>query len=118
MEFPQNLRAETSPESEGIAGEIVTRRLDQLSPHPSYTRCGLATPASQLSRLLALGNRVWEPIAITQNGWIIDGYARVELARLQGRLMLECIEYELSDAEALHWLLKLHRRSNGLNDFS
>jgi len=31
---------------------------------------------------------------------------------------LPCIEYELTEAEALHWLIQMHLRSNGLNAFS
>jgi hypothetical protein len=55
---------------------------------------------------------------ITQDRTILDGYARLELARLQGRATLPCIAYELNESEALHWLLQKHRRSNGLNDFT
>ncbi|MGA2967543.1 MAG: hypothetical protein ABSD64_15145 [Terriglobales bacterium] len=54
---------------------------------------------------------------ITRERIVIDGYARWELARLKRRPVLPCIEYELSDEEALRWLLHKHRRSNGMNDF-
>jgi hypothetical protein len=55
---------------------------------------------------------------ITEDRTILDGYARLELARRRGRATLPCIAYELTESEALHWLLQKHRRSNGLNDFS
>jgi hypothetical protein len=55
---------------------------------------------------------------ITKDRIILDGYARFELARLQGRPTLPCIEYELTESEALQRLLKQHRRSDGLNAFS
>jgi len=72
-----------------------------------------------LSALAERGDRAFlEPIMITQVRTILDGYARLELARLQGRATLSCIEYELTESEALHWLLQKHRRSNGLNAFS
>jgi hypothetical protein len=72
-----------------------------------------------LSALVELGDLAFrERIVITQNRTIIDGYARLELARLQGRATLPCIEYELTDSEALRWLLQKHRRSSGLNAFS
>lgn len=58
-----------------------------------------------------------EPLVITRDGTILDGYARWQLAELQGRSTLPCIEYKLTEAEALHWILQSHRRSNGLNDF-
>jgi hypothetical protein len=58
-----------------------------------------------------------DPLTITRERIVIDGYARWELARLKGRLALSCIEYELTEEEALRWLLLRHCRSNGLNDF-
>jgi hypothetical protein len=101
------------------AGELMSCRLDELNPHPSYLRHHLAVPASQLSALAERGDRAFlEPLMITQDRTILDGYARLELARLQGRETLPCIAYELTESEALHWLLQKHRRSNGLNDFS
>jgi membrane protease YdiL (CAAX protease family) len=54
---------------------------------------------------------------ITRNGAIIDGYCRWELARRQGRTTVACIEYDLTEEEALHWLLQRHRRVEGLNAF-
>ena len=53
---------------------------------------------------------------ITADGVII--YSRYELARLQARKTLHCIEYEITEQEALHWILQMHRRSNGFNDFT
>jgi ParB-like chromosome segregation protein Spo0J len=52
---------------------------------------------------------------VTRDRTILDGHARLELARLQGRATLPCIEYELTESEALHWLLQRHRRSDGLS---
>lgn len=101
------------------SGRLVTCRLDELHSHPSYVRHHLAVPASQLSALAERGDLAFrEPLAITQDGTILDGYARFELARLQGRATLPCIEYELNESEALHTLLERHRRSDGLNAFS
>jgi hypothetical protein len=101
------------------AGQLVTCRLDDLRPHPSYVRHHLTVPASQLSAIAEQGDRAFlEPLVITQDRTILEGYARLELARLQGRATLPCIEYELAESEALHWLLQKHRRSNGLNAFS
>lgn len=43
---------------------------------------------------------------ITRDRTIIDGYCRWELARRQGRATtVTCIEYDLSEEEALSWLL-------------
>ena len=105
-------------ETGGQLPNIVIRRLDELRPHPSYSRHGLAVSASQLSALTALDDRVsQEPIAITRDGLIIDGYARVERARMLGRTTILCIEYDLTEEEALRELLERHLGSNRLNDF-
>ena len=54
---------------------------------------------------------------ITQDKFIIDGYARWELAKRRGRPTLNCIEYNLSAEEALEEFIRQHRRSRGLCDF-
>jgi hypothetical protein len=54
---------------------------------------------------------------IDRNGTIIDGYARLELARRQGRRALPCLEYDLSEEEALRCLIQTHRPLRGLNGF-
>ena len=63
-------------------------------------------------------NSLRAPLVITQEQIILDGYAEWDLARVQGRPNVSCIEYELGEEEALRWLLQSHRRSSGLNDFS
>jgi len=99
-------------------GQLVTYCLDQLRPHPSYVRHRLTVPACQLSALAERGDRAFlEPLVITQDRTVLDGYARWELARRKGRATLFCLEYDLSDEDALRWLLLRHCRSNGLNDF-
>jgi hypothetical protein len=62
------------------AGQLVTCRLNELRPHPSYVRHHLAVPAPQLSALAERGDRAFlEPLTITQDRTILDGYARLEL---------------------------------------
>ena len=59
----------------------------------------------------------WEPIAITRDRIVIDGYARWELAKRVGREALRCIQYDLSPDEALGELLRTHHHARGLPDF-
>jgi hypothetical protein len=114
----RQLRGETGQEPNDIHGPLVTRGLDELRPHPSYSRHGLAVSASQLSALVALDDQASEePIAVTRDGLIIDGYARVERARMLGRTTILCIEYARSEEEALRDLLERHRGSNRFNNF-
>jgi hypothetical protein len=97
----------------------VTCDPQDLRPHPSYASHGLTVPACKLSALRERGDRAFaEPLTITRDRTIIDGYARWELAKELKRRILHCIEYELPEAEALQWLLQKQRRSNGLNAFS
>jgi len=111
-------RSETVRQLEVIHRQLVTRRVDELRRNSSYVRHQLTVSASQLSALAALGDLAFlEPLLITRDGIIIDGYARWELARRQGRLTLPCIEYQLTQAEALAWLLQSHRSSDGLHAF-
>jgi hypothetical protein len=76
-------------------------------------------PASKLSALAERGDLAFhEPLTITNDRLIIDGYGRWTLAGLQGRSTLPCLEYALSEAEALQWILRTHQRSSGLNAFN
>jgi hypothetical protein len=118
VQSDEQLRSETGRPLE-VHRQFVTYRVDELHPHPSYVRHQLTVPASKLSALAERGDLAFlEPLMITQDRTILDGYARLELARLQGRATLSCIAYELTESEALHWLLQKHRPSNGLNDFT
>ena len=100
------------------AGQLVTCRLAELRPHPSYIRHRLAVPTSQLAALAERGDRAFlQPLVITQDHTILDGYGQFELARMQGRATLPCVAYELTESEALYLLLERHRRSDGLNAF-
>lgn len=98
--------------------QIVPRHPQKLRPHPSYARHGLAVSADKLSSVRAKGPLAFlEPLAITRDRIIIDGYARWELAKELDHTILHCIEYDLSETEALEWLLQNQRRSSGFNDY-
>jgi hypothetical protein len=105
-------------QQDGFGCKLVTCPLDELRTHPSYVRHQLSVSASQLSSLIALGRLAFrEPIVITRKGIILDGYARWELARRQGRQTILCLEHDLTEEEALRWLIQSHRPSRGLNAF-
>lgn len=119
--LPQNhlLSGKEERETDKSSPRIVTCRIDDLRPHPSYSRHHLVVPIAKISRLVDQGEQVFrEPLTITRDGIIIDGYARWGLARHFGRLTLPCLEYHLSEAEALQLILRAHQRSNGLNAFN
>jgi hypothetical protein len=98
---------------------VLSYRVEELTPHPAYIRHHLVVPAHKLSALSEQGDLAFrEPLTVTKSGTIIDGYARWEMARHQGRSTLPCLEYDLSEEEALQWILRTHQRSNGLNAFN
>ena len=103
---------------DGRAGSLVYCGVDQLRPHPAYASLDLAVSAPVLSALIERGDTAFqEPVLITHECTIVDGYDRWELAKRQGRPTLPCIEYDLSEQEALVWLLQKLRPSRGVNNF-
>ena len=56
-------------------------------------------------------------LVVTTNGTILDGYVRWQVALEQGRPNLPCLEYDLTDAEALAFVIDRQRRSSHLNAF-
>jgi hypothetical protein len=107
-------KSQKESEEHGLHCTLVFRRLNELRRHPSYDRHGLSVSAPQLSVLAALGEFAFQhPITIDQDGTILDGYARCELARLQSRKTILCIEYQLTQVEALRCLIQSHRPSIG-----
>jgi ParB-like chromosome segregation protein Spo0J len=98
---------------------IVPWRVGKLRPHPSYARLDMKVPASRLNALLEMGEDAFAfPLTVTSDGIVIDGYARLEIARLQKRATVECIEYDISEKEALRRLLLCHRQSAGMAPFN
>jgi hypothetical protein len=118
----QHTATETHPNDplgQQAPSQLVTRRIEELQPHPSFARHRLSVPVTALSVAVSqAGLGLDEPIAITQDNVILKGYAQWQLATLQSRKKVSCIEYRLSEEEALHWLLQSHRRSPVLNDFA
>jgi hypothetical protein len=117
VEFDSSQAFSKSPNK--FSGQLVTCDPQGLRPHPSYARQGLSVPANRLSALRARRDLAFEePLTITRDRIIIDGYARWELAKESKFSILHCIEYDLSETEALEWFLQRHRRSACLNAYS
>jgi hypothetical protein len=71
-----------------------------------------------MSSLIARGDLAFrEPIVITRDRKIIDGYARWELARRRGLSATLCIEHDLSEEDSLRWLIETHLPCRGLNAY-
>jgi hypothetical protein len=97
---------------------VMPWQVRDLTPHPSYAQLGIKVPASRLNELLELGEDAFVfPLSVTSTGIVIDGYARLEIARLQGRETLMCVEFDIPEEEALRRLILCHRRLSGLPPF-
>jgi ParB-like chromosome segregation protein Spo0J len=100
-------------------GQVASWRVADLRPHPAYARIGITTPAPRLNALLEMGDDAFLfPLIVTSEGIVIDGYARLEVARLQGRSTVECVQYDITEREALRRLIYCHRPSPGLPAFA
>jgi hypothetical protein len=65
---------------------LLTCPVSELQPHPAYARHRVTVPTSKLSALAEAGDVAFrEPLAITQDRIILDGYARFEIACRQRR---------------------------------
>jgi hypothetical protein len=103
---------------DGHSGSLITCRVEQLRQHPAYASSGITVSAPELSALIRRGSLAFqEPLLITSDHTIIDGYARWELARQRRLSTLLCMEYNLSEEEALVWLLQKLRPTRGVNGF-
>lgn len=92
--------------------------VDGLRPHPSYVRHHCVTNLRKLSRLEKLGDRAFlDPLSVTAEGIIIDGYARYHLARRRNRATLPCFVHSVHDDDALCALIRAQSKSSGLNDY-
>jgi hypothetical protein len=97
---------------------IVPWQVRDLKPHPSYAQLGIKIPAYRLNELLELGEDAFIfPLFITSTGIVIDGYARLEIAQLQGRETVMCVEFDITEEEALRRLILCHRHLPGLPAF-
>lgn len=104
--------------STGTKSRFVDLSVHELRPHPSYIRHKLSVQPSQLGVLAELSEQAFQiPLIITREHYLIDGYARYELAIRQSRSTLPCLEYDFDENAALKWLIQLHYPLHGLCDF-
>ncbi len=118
METNATTLPRSGPDSNDVEGRLVACSLRELRPHPSYARHNLCVQAHKLAALADLGDLAFQyPLITTLDRLLIDGYGRWKLAKQQGRQTLQCLEYEVTEQQALKWLIQTHRPSQGLSDF-
>jgi hypothetical protein len=100
-------------------GGTVIRSIDWFKKHPAYVELKLFVSPTQLAALKSLGDLAFkDPLLVTCQGVIIDGYARKEYADRSGISTLPCVEFDIGEEEALRMILNKHRRSAGWNDYN
>ena len=98
-------------------GHLVNRPVTSLRPLPRYLELRRpVVPRAEGSGALRL-HAMREPLLVTTNGTILDGHGRWQVAVRQRRSSLPCLEYDLTDEEALAFVVERHRTSSHLNDF-
>jgi hypothetical protein len=101
-----------------IEGRQVVRSPQQLRSHPALDRLGWSGGIREFNEAARLTNlSVTEPILITTNGIILAGFGRWRSALLDGRHEINCIEYPLSENEALQFIISHHQPQPGWNAF-
>jgi len=102
-----------------LVTDLVMRRTNELRKHPAYAELQLSVSAAQFAAIKRLGELAFkDPLLVTRQGVIIDGYARKEYADSLGISPLSCVELEINEEEALRVILNKHRRSAGWNDYN
>ncbi len=116
---PRIVEPALAPTESRAAAVSEVRRVAELLPHPDlvkHTR-GYSTP--ELSQLTERGEAAFaDPITVTHENVIIDGYAVWELAKLQRRQTLTCIVRQMTREDALLHLLTRNRGSKGICEYA
>jgi hypothetical protein len=96
----------------------VVRFPGQLRLHHALLEIGWTGMIDELNDAAHLKNqRMNEPILITANGTILAGFGRWQLAVVEGRHEIHCIEYALNEEESLNFILSYHRSRHWWNAF-
>ena len=100
-------------------GRLIRCRVDELRPHPSLVRLHIVPSVHDLSAAIEQRDHaISEPLTISQDGYILAGHARWNIARSQGETTLPCHQLEMTEEESLVWFIRKHQRSRGINDFN
>lgn len=96
----------------------VVRGPGQLRLHPAMEELGWKGLVDELNGAARLrGQSGPELIFITTSGTILAGFGRWQLALLEQRDQVHCIEYSLDENESLSYILAHHQPSRNWNAF-
>jgi hypothetical protein len=98
---------------------VVVRSTCLLREHPAYAELQLSVSPVQLAAIKRLGDlALRDPLLVTREGVIIDGYGRKAYAESVGISTLACVEFDIGEEEALRMILSKHGRSAGWIDYN
>ncbi len=100
-------------------GRTVVRTVEQLRVHPALEEIGYCAFLPELVEAARSQSQVSteEPIFVTDTGLILAGFGRWRLA-VSGQVpQIECVEYSLTNEDALQFMLSLQNRRTGWNPF-
>jgi hypothetical protein len=100
-------------------GRTVVRSLQELRIHPVLEEIGFCAVLPELQEVLRCQDTMMpeQPILVTQNGVILAGFGRWRMAVSRQLPSIECLEYTLTDDDALQFMLSLQKRGNRWNAF-
>jgi hypothetical protein len=99
------------------AARFSYRPTATLRPHQAYDALCGPIAATRVRRVAEQRGRIREPLLTTSDGTILDGHARWRVAVDRHQSSLPCLEYDVTEAEALQIVIQQHRAAEGLNDF-
>lgn len=104
------------PAGADLQAVLRVRDTTSLRPHPLYNQ--LRGTYGDTGPLQASGSSpISEPLLTNVDGTILDGHARWQAAIARRQLTVPCLEYDLTNDEALQVVITRHRRSEGLNAY-
>lgn len=95
----------------------VVRSPRELRLHKALDELGSTNATSEFNDALQLTSSLTEPVLITTNGTILAGIGLWRSAIFNGTHKLNCIEYPLTDDEALQFIVTHHQSRRGWNAF-
>jgi hypothetical protein len=92
--------------------------VEHLRAHPDFFKHCSGYSTTEISALVSRGESAYDnPLTITQDGYVVEGYALWQLAKLQKRSTIRCVVLQMNREQALLSIIDRNRSSKGLNDF-
>jgi hypothetical protein len=96
----------------------VVRSPKSLRLHPALDELGTIDVVVELNDAARFNDQcATEPILVTTNGTILAGFGSWRSAVVEGRHEINCVEYSLSEDDALQFIISHHRPQRGWNAF-